>query len=267
MELFFHTVRAAAGEDDIFTKEDRDLVNAVAERLGIVIERKITFEDLAGSREELRGLSTHLQTLREEERTAIAREIHDALGQSLTAMKMDLSWIKNRLDGQAELLARAEAMSGMIDATINTVRRISAELRPGLLDDIGLFAAIEWYAGEFEKRTGIACRVSCGTEEPELDENKSINIYRIVQESLTNIIRHANATAVDVDLLIDADTLTLTIRDNGRGITSEEINNTRSLGLIGIRERALSCGGTIAIDGAAGKGTVVTAHIPLGGES
>jgi signal transduction histidine kinase len=154
----------------------------------------------------------------------------------------------------------------MIDMTINTVRRISSELRPGLLDDIGLFAAIEWYAGEFEKRTGIACRVSSGSDEPKLDAMKSINIYRIVQESLTNIIRHANATAVDVDLVIDADTLTLTVRDNGRGITGDEINNVRSLGLIGIRERALSCSGTIDIEGAAGKGTVVTAHIPLGGE-
>ena len=238
-------------------------MNAIAERLGIIIERKKTFEDLAGSREELRSLSTHLQSLREEERTEIAREIHDALGQNLTAMKMDLSWIKNRLDGQADLIARADAMAGMIDATINTVRRISGELRPGLLDDIGLFAAIEWYAGEFETRTGIACRVSCGSEEPELDAKIAINIYRIVQESLTNIIRHANATAVDVDLVMDAGDMTLTIRDNGRGITREEINSTRSLGLIGIRERALSCGGSIDIGGASGKGTVVTARIPL----
>ncbi len=263
----FNAGRTSSDNEVLFTKEDRDLVDAVAERLGIVIERKTTFEDLAGSREELRSLSTHLQTMREEERTAIAREIHDALGQSLTAMKLDLSWIKNRLDGQGDLVARAEAMGAMIDSTINTVRRISAELRPDLLDDIGLFAAIEWYAGDFEKRSGIACRVSCDADEPDLNEKKAINIYRIVQESLTNIIRHANATAVDVDLLMDGDSLTLTIRDNGRGITSEEINNVRSLGLIGIRERALSCGGTIAIDGSSGRGTVVTAHIPLGGDS
>ncbi len=263
----FHAARPAGAEEDVFTKEDRDLLEAIAERLCIVIERKKTFEELAGSREELRGLSTHLQTLREEERTGIAREIHDALGQSLTAMKLDLSWIKNRLDGQGELVARAEAMGSMIDATINTVRRISGELRPGLLDDIGLLAAIEWYAGEFEKRSGVACRVSAGSEEPELDEKVSINIYRIVQESLTNIIRHANATAVDVDLVVDADALTLTIRDNGRGITGEEASSARSLGLIGIRERALSCGGTITIEGEPGRGTVVTAHIPLGGGS
>jgi PAS domain S-box-containing protein len=263
----FHAARPSGVEEDVFTKEDRDLLGAIAERLGIVIERKKTFEDLAGSREELRSLSTHLQSLREEERTAIAREIHDALGQSLTAMKLDLSWIKNRLEGQGELVARAEAMGSMIDATINTVRRISGELRPGLLDDIGLLAAIEWYAGEFEKRSGIACRVSAGSEEPRLDEKVSINIYRIVQESLTNIIRHANATAVDVDLVIEADDLTLTIRDNGRGITGEETSSARSLGLIGIRERALSCGGTIAIEGEPGRGTVVTAHIPLGGNS
>lgn len=263
----FHAARPAGAEEDVFTKEDRDLLDAIAERLGIVIERKKTFEDLAGSREELRSLSTHLQSLREEERTSIAREIHDALGQSLTAMKLDLSWIKNRLDGQGDLAARAESMGSMIDATINTVRRISGELRPGLLDDIGLLAAIEWYAGEFEKRSGVACRVSAGSEEPELDEKVAINIYRIVQESLTNIIRHANATAVDVDLVIDADALTLTIRDNGRGITGEEVNSARSLGLIGLRERALSCGGSITVEGEAGRGTVVTAHIPLGGDS
>jgi PAS domain S-box-containing protein len=258
-----NTGKTAFGDDEVFSKEERDLVNAIAERLGIIIERKRTFEDLAVSREELRSLSAHLQSLQETERTAIAREIHDVLGQSLTAMKMDISWIKNRLAGKDELVARAEAMSVLIDGTIDTVRRLSSELRPQLLDDLGLGAAIEWHAEQFQKRTGIACRVTSNIDDRIIDEMKSINIYRIFQESLTNIIRHANATHVDVDLNVDDRALTLTVRDNGRGINEDEINNPRSLGLIGLRERALSCGGTIAINGAKDAGTVVTAHIPL----
>ena len=259
----YNTGRTAPGGGEVFSKEERDLVNAIAERLGIIIERNRTFQDLALSREELRGLSAHQQSLQEAERTAIAREIHDVLGQSLTAMKMDISWIKNRLAGRDEIVARAEAMSGMIDGTIDTVRRLSSELRPDLLDDLGLGAAIEWHAEQFQKRTGIACRVTGTIGDRIIDELKSINIYRIFQESLTNIIRHANATHVDVDLSVDDRALTLTVRDNGRGIHDDEINNPRSLGLIGLRERALSCGGTIAVSGAKGSGTVVTAHIPL----
>jgi PAS domain S-box-containing protein len=259
----YNTGRTASGDDELFSKEERDMVNAIAERLGIIIERNRTFQDLALSREELRGLSAHLQSLQESERTAIAREIHDVLGQSLTAMKMDISWIKNRLKGKDELIARAEAMSGLIDGTIDTVRRLSSELRPDLLDDLGLGAAIEWHAEQFQKRTGIACTVTSNIGDRIIDEMKSINIYRIFQESLTNIIRHANATHVDVDLNVDDRALTLTVRDNGRGINEDEINNPRSLGLIGVRERALSCGGAIDIKGAKDSGTVMTAHIPL----
>jgi PAS domain S-box-containing protein len=259
----FNTGRSAPENEEVFSKEERDLVNAIAERLGIIIERNRTFQDLALSREELRGLSAHLQSLQEAERTAIAREIHDVLGQSLTALKMDISWIKNRLKGKDGLVARAEAMAGLIDQTIDTVRRLSSELRPNLLDDLGLGAAVEWHAEQFQKRTGITCRVTSNIGDRIIDETKSINIYRIYQESLTNIIRHANATHVDVDLNVDDRALNMTVRDNGRGIQEDEINNPRSLGLIGLRERALSCGGTISISGVKDSGTVVTVHIPL----
>ena len=258
--------RARAGSDPSFPAEDRDMVNAVAERLGVIIERKRSHEELIHSREELRGLTAHLQSLREAERTEIAREIHDVLGQTLTAMKMDLSWIQKRLgDRPEDVRDKIGQLSGFIDGIIDTVRRLSSELRPDMLDDLGLAAAIEWYAEEFQKRTGVPCRVSYNTEEAGLDGAAAIGIYRIFQEALTNIIRHAEATEVSVDLVRDDRLVTLTVSDNGRGITAEEIGNPRSLGLVGIRERALSCGGAVAIHGAPGKGTTVKVEIPLGG--
>ncbi|OHD70947.1 MAG: hypothetical protein A2W19_08250 [Spirochaetes bacterium RBG_16_49_21] len=213
-----------------------------------------------------RNLSSHLQSLREAERTQIAREIHDELGQSLTALKMDISWIKNRLpSGQNDLFEKMGAMSSLVDTIIDTVRRISSELRPGILDDLGLHAAIEWCADEFQKRNRIPCRVSCNTDDLDIDEMKSITIYRIFQESLTNIIRHAHATEVAVSLVREGDALILTVQDNGRGISEEEINDPSSLGIIGIRERALSCGGTAFISGVTGRGTTVKTVIPLEG--
>jgi PAS domain S-box-containing protein len=221
-------------------------------------------EELRESREELRNLSAHLQSLREAERMQIAREIHDVLGPSLTALKMDLFWTRSRVPrGLDGLFEKIEGMLLLVDSIIDNVRRISSELRPGVLDDLGLRAAIEWYADEFEKRNGIPCRITCDTDDLIIDEMKSITLYRIFQESLTNVIRHARATEVSVILENKGGSLTLTVKDNGTGITEAQINDPTSFGIIGIRERVLSCGGTVFIEGRRGGGTTVRAAVPL----
>jgi PAS domain S-box-containing protein len=235
--------------------------------LGIITditERKKAEMALGESREQLRNLAAHLQSIREEERASVAREIHDELGQALTALKMDLSWLDKKLpEEQSNLLKKTKSMSQLIDSTIQTVQRLSAELRPGLLDDIGLLAAMEWQAEEFQKRTGIACELSLGSQEIDLDQERSTAIFRIFQETLTNISRHASATKAIVNLAKKGAQLELTIKDNGKGITSEEISDPKSLGLIGIQERVHFLGGDIDIKGVRNKGTTVTVSIPL----
>jgi signal transduction histidine kinase len=157
-------------------------------------------EQLRESHEQLRALSVYLQSVREEERTRIAREVHDELGQALTSCKLDLSWIAGKLPSDLKpLIDKARALTAHIDSTIQTVRRISSELRPGVLDHLGLVAAIEWQANEFQNRTGIRCDVRSRIHEP-LDQDLSTTFFRIFQETLTNVIRHAGATQVGVDL-------------------------------------------------------------------
>ncbi|HPR46437.1 MAG TPA: response regulator [Spirochaetota bacterium] len=241
--------------------------NTISGYQGIIrddTERIETLNELIKSREELRSLSDYLLTLRETERTNIAREIHDVLGQSLTALKMDLFWIAKRLDkGEKELLEKTGTMSDLINGIIETVRRISSDLRPGILDDLGLFPAIEWQSDEFSKRTGIECSVDCNINGMDIDEKISVALFRIFQESLTNIMRHAQATKVNISLKHFNNTLELSVNDNGRGIRQEEIRNSRSFGLIGIRERAFSCGGDVVISGGTPGGTEVKVTIPL----
>jgi signal transduction histidine kinase len=214
--------------------------------------------------EELRNLSLYLETAREEERTRIAREIHDELGQALTALKMDLSWLRKRLGPEAGMFeAKTDSMEKVIDDTITTVQRLSGELRPGILDDLGLAAAIEWQAGEFEKRTGILCRVQVSPENMTLDRERSTAVFRIFQEALTNVARHAHATKVAVSLEQEEARVNLTVVDNGRGITEKEMSSSKSFGLLGIRERVRFLGGDIVIEGRPKKGTTVRVAIPL----
>jgi len=235
--------------------------------LGIITditERKKTEMALGESREQLRNLATHLQSIREEERAFVAREIHDELGQALTALKMDVSWLDKKLsEEQIPLLKKTKSMSQLIDSTIQTVQRLSAELRPGLLDDLGLLAAMEWQAEEFQKRTGIACELSVSSQEINLDQERSTAIFRIFQETLTNISRHASATKAIVNLAKKGAQLELTIKDNGKGITKKKISDPKSLGLIGIQERVHFLGGDIDIKGVRNKGTTVTVSVPL----
>jgi PAS domain S-box-containing protein len=227
-----------------------------------ITDRKLTEQRLRDSREQLRALTAHQERIREEERTRIAREIHDELGQALTGLKMDLSWFAGRLPNQPALAEKSAAMLKLIDSTVHAVRRLSTELRPAILDSLGLIPAIEWLAQEFQKRTGVECDFVPTDEELEVDEDRTTALFRICQEALTNVARYANATAVEIELEAGEQQITLRISDNGRGITEAEQRATNSFGLLGMRERARLLGGTFEIHGAEGKGTTLTVRIP-----
>jgi signal transduction histidine kinase len=227
-------------------------------------ERQRAEEKLRRSLDQLRALTTYLQYVREEERTRIAREVHDELGQALTGLKLDMSWLGARLSRNARAVQdKVKTMVDHIDETIQTVRRIATELRPGILDSLGLVAALEWQANEFQSRTGIPCQVVASVDDSQLQQQFATVFFRIYQEALTNIIRHAKATRVDVRLAEEGRALVLTVKDNGRGISEEEIANTRSIGLVGMRERAMLIGGEITLQGAPGNGTTMTLRVPL----
>ncbi len=226
--------------------------------------RQQTEKELIDSHKKLRGLASHLEFVREEERSRIALDIHDELGQSLTALKMDVSWLRKRLQkGQEALSKKAAAMSGLIDKTVKTVQRIASELRPGLLDDLGLVSAIEWQTKDFQDRAGIECRISADLKNFTLDKDRSTTIFRVFQETLTNIARHADATRVAVNLKATSDEFFLEVKDDGKGITRGQINNPLSFGLMGIRERINFWGGRVYIRGIKNRGTKVTVRIPV----
>jgi signal transduction histidine kinase len=226
-------------------------------------ERKHTEEQLRESHAQLRALSVHLQYVREQERMRIAREVHDELGQSLTGLKLQLTWMAGRLPKDLKSLhKKIHAMADSIDGTIHSIRRIATELRPGLLDTAGLPAALEWQAIEFQKQTGIECCVGVAMRGSTLNQDLNTAFFRIFQETLTNIIRHANATKVEVRLFEAAQHFILEVKDNGRGISESEIQNTKSIGLVGMRERAALLGGEVRWRGHPGKGTTVSVRIP-----
>ncbi|MBI5586648.1 MAG: PAS domain S-box protein [Deltaproteobacteria bacterium] len=230
-----------------------------------ITERKQTEIALKKSKDKLRSLSAHLQSIREEERANISREIHDDLGQLLTGLKMDLSWLlRHPHPDSTELQEKAQAMSQLVDQTVQTVRRISTELRPRILDDFGLVAALEWQAEEFSKKTGILGHFQSTRRKLDLKPDRSIAVFRIFQEALTNVARHSGASRVEASLRKDAQGLVLTIRDNGQGISEEGIGQSKSLGLVGMRERALILGGTFEIkSGKKEKGTTVILRLPI----
>jgi len=229
-----------------------------------VTDQKRARQELEKSREQLRNLSLHLQSIREEERTRIAREIHDELGQALTALKMDIAWLGNRITGKnAALQKKTDYMSSLIDNTIETVHRISSDLRPGLLDDLGLSAAIEWQTQDFQRRFGLPCRAELSVEDEGIDRHLATAVFRILQETLTNVVRHAGATEVTVRLSEKKRVLILEVTDNGRGATQAQIEDPRSFGLIGMRERVRPWEGTVLIEGIQNKGTRVVVSVPL----
>ena len=227
-----------------------------------VTDRRRAEEEIHRSREELRALAARLQSVREDERAHIAREIHDELGQALTGLKLDLSWLRQRLRDRTDLAERVQSVVARIDGTIDAVRRIATELRPSVLDHLGLVAAVEWQAQDFEKLTGLAVRLSVNSTSAAVEGATATTVFRMLQETLTNVARHATATRVDIALDIGADAVTLRVADNGRGISDAELTDRRSLGLVGLRERAIACGGELVIEGRPGHGTVVSARIP-----
>ena len=229
-----------------------------------ITERKQFEEELKSSREKLRNLSMYLQSAKEKERIMIAREIHDELGQILTALKMDLSWLGDKLpEDQEPLLEKMNSMLKLLNNAIHSVKRICTELRPSILDDLGFIAALEWQAEEFQKRTDIRCELTVNTRSIILNQDYSIALFRIFQESLTNIARHAGATKVKITLKKDSCQLVLNMSDNGKGITEKQISNPDSFGLIGMQERVYFMQGEFKIIGRRNKGTTVIIRIPL----
>lgn len=213
---------------------------------------------------ELRHLARRLQSVREEERSRISRELHDEFGQALTVLNMDLHWLAGQAAGQPSAVrTRLKAMSSMVSKTMRAVHRICADLRPALLDDLGLLAAITWLVQNFRQRTSLRCRLSLPTHTPALPAEQAIDVFRILQESLTNVARHARATRVTVRLELRDRTMILNVADNGVGIDPADIDGLRSLGLAGLRERALRWGGHLTIRGRPGSGTQVTLAMPL----
>jgi signal transduction histidine kinase len=267
-EVAIETLKSGATDYVLKTRLSR-LVPAVSRALREAEERsqhRRAEEQLRQSHEQLRALSVYLQSVREEERTRIAREVHDELGQALTSCKLDLSWIVGKLPRDLRpLQEKTRALISHIDSTIQTVRRISNELRPGVLDHLGLVAALETQANEFQNRTGIKCDVRSNLRDVPLDQNLSTTFFRIFQETLTNVIRHAGATEVTVDLREADGRITLEVKDNGRGISRAAASNTKSMGLLGMRERAALLGGTFRIGRVSRDvGTRVRVSIPVG---
>jgi PAS domain S-box-containing protein len=224
--------------------------------------------ELRRSLNQLRALAARIQLVREEERTLLAREMHDELGQACTAVKMDLAWIgRKTTKRQTQVRAKVNSAIRLVDKLISSVRRIASELRPGILDDLGLTAALEWQAQEFESRTGVRCVVDLPQEPLALDSGQSTAIFRIFQESLTNVARHAQATRVEARLERQGDQLIFEVHDNGSGFDTEQAKERRSLGLVGMQERALLLNGELKIEGIPGSGTTMRLRIPLSSSS
>jgi signal transduction histidine kinase len=220
----------------------------------------------AAQRERIRQMqlfSEKLQSTREEEQKRIARELHDELGGTLTSIKYDLLWLEQHLTLEGELTKRFQAMRELIDSTTKMVQRISAELRPKILDSLGLAAAVEWQAREFQKRTGIGAQFRQNFELPSIDENVTTGVYRIVQEALTNVARHSKATNAEITMQLRDGALHVEISDNGKGFDEELLAHPESLGLLSMQERARIIGGKVSITGSPGKGTRISLDTPL----
>lgn len=233
-----------------------------------VTERRQSERKLVNAYEQSRALSTRLQLVREEERIRIAREIHDVLGQALTGLRMDVWWLAKRMSesediDRSKILGKLQSMSILINGTIPSVRKLATDLRPGVLDDLGLLAAIEWQTREFEERTGISCDCIFDIEDVEWDTDRATAVFRIFQEILTNVARHANAKKVGITMNESVGSIVLEVRDDGRGINEMEVSGNQSLGFLGMRERALLFGGEVRITRGDKNGTIVTVRIPF----
>lgn len=232
-------------------------------------ERKLVEEKLQQSRQKLRALTARVESLREDERIRISREIHDNLGAQLTGLKLDLQWMErklndlNRSSAVNSLLDRVVAAMELVDKIISVVQEIAGELRPGVLDKLGLETALQYEARRFQERTGIPCKIRLSESEPTLPAHHSTALFRIFQECLTNVARHARATNVDAELKIEGDCVILRVIDNGKGIAEADLAKRESLGLLGMKERAELLGGEIHFQRGPNEGTVVVVRIPL----
>lgn len=252
-------------------RENGSIVGAVATFRDIT-ERKKSEERLKKSHEQLRDLAAHLQTVREEERTLVAREIHDEMGSALTCLKMDLAWMAKRIPPAdtsvgSQLSPKMRSMAKLLDDMVQLVQKIATELRPAVLDELGLGPAIEWQAKEFRSRTGVACALDIHPESLVVSGDRATTIFRILQEILTNVTRHANATSISIQMKRLGGHLELKVADNGRGITPMQISSSKSLGLVGMRERALLWGGEMSIIGDQEKGTTAILRLPFNPEA
>jgi len=250
------------------TRRTAQLIKANESLRKEISERRLKEEELENSYKQHRALTKHLESVREEERTRISREVHDELGQSLIGLKIDLNLLSKHLSESGDksqtgkLTERIRKMSALVDYNIQSVRRIAMELRPGVLDDLGTVAAIEWQAQDFEKLTGIKCWFSSEAEDLPLDREASTALFRMFQEILTNVVRHSEATVVNVNLTEYSSKYMLEVEDNGVGISKDEVVAPQSLGLLGIKERALIFGGDVKITGRYKKGTKVLINVP-----
>jgi two-component system sensor histidine kinase UhpB len=238
-------------------------VTAIFAVLRDITERKRSENAMVESREQLSRLSASLQTVREEEKARIARELHDELGQSLTGLKMDVADILTQLrPDQAHAIARAGAMKSLIETTVASVRRIATELRPLMLDDLGLVPTVEWLTHDFSRRTGIDVALQVPDSDFHAARDLATAIFRVLQESLTNVVRHAGASHVDVTLSATDNDVQLRVRDNGKGIDAAAVGGVHTLGLLGMRERARILGGELIVDSVPGGGTTITLIVP-----
>ena len=243
-------------------------VSEHGQRFFTVILRDVTVrtrqdEALRRSRDEIRALSLAANTLREQEKSRVARELHDELGQALTALKIDVGWMKDQLgDTDPAIQQKLVGMQLLLDGTVAATRRISADLRPLVLDDLGLAAAADWLVQNFTNRTGIPCELALARGFEDVPDPHATTIFRVLQESLTNIAKHAEARQVEVTLASDRDHMTLAVRDDGRGFSPDAPRKPASFGLLGLRERASLLGGEVSIDSAPGRGTIIEMRLP-----
>ena len=254
-------------------KEAEELVHAlrtqqvdaiVGERHIMLVRLKQAEENLKSSRNQLRALAAYLLSVRENERAVIARELHDEFGQALTSLQLGLSWIAARATPkQQPLREKIRSLLTLTSTMIRSVRKIARELRPGVLDELGLAKTLQSEAREFEGHTGIKCRFRTNTKKAKFDRSGAVAIFRIVQAALTNVARHAQASRATIALMKRKKDLILTVYDNGKGIPREKVSGHDSLGIIGMRERALALDGTLTFRGSKSKGTTLTVQIPL----
>jgi PAS domain S-box-containing protein len=271
-----------AGATEAFDAEELRLLGELAMDIGFGLEvherelerRRIdqALRDsearLRRSMADLQAISTRLNEAREQERVKMARDIHDNLGQALTALKLDVAEVRRRLDAgeSASIRERLTEMSALIDTTVDEVRRVAGELRPVVLDDLGFVGAIRAYLIDVERRAALRCMLRTPCDDVPIAGDRATALFRILQEALTNVVRHAAATRVDVSLAVDAGRVRLVVHDDGRGVPAAAVTNPRSLGLLGMRDRAVLIGGDVSISGGPGAGTTVTVELPLAGE-